>query len=88
MQEALEQRLQEERRLLHAEPRASVARVLQLTQGLKHALLAEEDLRARELRMAWRLQRWNLFDPRRRHLEVRRQLFARAPGLGNATRCT
>jgi hypothetical protein len=71
VQEARQQEIQEERELLQAGSDASISQVLQLAQELKDSLLMEQDLRAREARMAWRLERWQLHGKRCSHLKVR-----------------
>ena len=56
--------------LQHAMQDDGLARSLQLAQQVKAALLQQKDLAAQEAHMAWRLARWQLFNARRRLIEV------------------
>jgi hypothetical protein len=71
VQEARQREVQEGRELLQAGAEASISQVLQLAQELKASLLMEQDLSAREARMAWRLKRWQLHEKRCSYLKVR-----------------
>lgn len=78
---------QEQQALQAALQRSSLAETLELAQQVDQLLVAEQDLQRREARMHWRAQRWELYQERAAHLQVR----SRASGVqaqGRQIDCT